>query len=406
VLRPGTDTFVYLDVGFWGGTRRDFGLVCGPQVWLCRFGQQGGAPAPTAPDDAPSNTLWSFYQFMRNFTVVNYATSSHVENTGDSIDIKLILPDMHMWPDPQGLCDRRYEFLRFWDLISQPFSQFQALQHLEDVSGMRKEEKSYAFGSAGADLSRLLREVQEAKSLGFHIEVTQLGDLFEMWAPIASLIDNLPLNPEQWLQLTETAKVNVPKWLQLVYQNPSNRQSLDLLLDPAMNCQHVYGNHDVYMATEWNSSGVDKIDRLKGSRAWLLQDLLWIEHGHRFQLNNSDGYWIAKDMLHPSGPNVTTQVNYWPYLRKFSDLLDNPQENLYGKNVPYASVWYLLAHHAEMQEDSKKTLFFRPPPFRIFCQGHTHNPVLLKIHLSWRSADAVFLPAQSAGAAATAKAGG
>jgi hypothetical protein len=216
-----------------------------------------------------------------------------------------------------------------------------------------------------------------------------------MWAPIATLIDNLPLDAEKWLQPTVTATENIPKWLRLVYQNPSNREALDALLSPEMNCQHVYGNHDVYLATDWNSTGIEMIDRLKGSRAWLQQDMLWIEHGHRFQVNNSDGFWVAKDLLHPAGPDVTTKVNYWPGLRKFADIFDNPRKNLYAKNIPYASVWYLLAHHAQMKEDSSTGLFFRPSPFRIFCQGHTHNPVLLKIHVSWTQSDAVF--AASAG---------
>ena len=96
VLRPGSDTFVYMDVGFWGGHRRDFGLVCGPHVWLCQFGQQRGAPAPINSTDAPSNALWSFYQFMGNFGVANYAVSSHVEQAADSTQIRLILPDMRM----------------------------------------------------------------------------------------------------------------------------------------------------------------------------------------------------------------------------------------------------------------------------------------------------------------------
>ena len=404
VLRPGSDTFVYMDVGFWGGHRRDFGLVCGPHVWLCQFGQQRGAPAPINSTDAPSNALWSFYQFMGNFGVANYAVSSHAEQAADSTQIRLILPDMHMWPDPQGLCDRRHQFLRFWDFVAQPFSQLVALQHLENVPAMHKEEREHAFGSAGYDLVRLLSQVQCAREAGFEIEVTQLGDLFEMWAPIATLIDNLPLDPDHYLQSTEVAAENIPKWLQLVYQNPANQLALDLLLDPAMNCQHVYGNHDVYMATDWKSTGIEKIDCLKGSRAWLLKDLLRIEHGHRFQVNNSDGYWVAKDLFHPAGPDVTTKVNYWPYLRKFTDLVDNPQENLYCRNIPYASVWYLLAHHAEIEQDSKKTLFFKPPGFRIFCQGHTHNPELLKIHVSWRNVDAVFVspdvPAKTAAAAA------
>jgi hypothetical protein len=37
-LKRGQDTYVYLDVGFWGrANMRTFGLVCGPHVWLCDY---------------------------------------------------------------------------------------------------------------------------------------------------------------------------------------------------------------------------------------------------------------------------------------------------------------------------------------------------------------------------------
>jgi hypothetical protein len=81
---------------------------------------------------------------------------------------------------------------------------------------------------------------------------------------------------------------------------------------------------------------------------------------------------------------ITGLVNYYPGLRKLTDMFDNPTANLYGTNLPYASLWYLLAHHAQIQEDTKTKLFARPPKFRIFCQGHTHSPVLLKVQLTWR----------------------
>jgi hypothetical protein len=399
-LRPGSDSFIYLDVGFWGANRRDFGLVCGPEVWLCSFGEPVGAPKPYGNIDSPSYTLYSFFHCMQNFTVVSHATSYHHDSYAASIQIDLILPDMHMWPDPQGLCDHRYEFLRFWDLITAPLSHLAAEKHIENVEAMRKEEHEHNFGGAGRHLVRLLTKVKEARKAGFNVRVTQVGDLFEMWAPVATLIDNFPMDPHQWLQLTDVAKQNIPKWLRLVYENPSNRQALDLILDPDMQTQHVYGNHDVYLATEWNSTGIDKIDRLKGSRAWLLHDLVWIEHGHRFQVNNSDGYWLAQDFTHPAGPTVTTAVNYYPGLRKFADILDSPPANLYAKNIPYASVWYLLAHHAHVPANPDTKFFAQPPKYRIFCQGHTHNHILLKVHVSWTSASVVFTPAESPKASA------
>jgi hypothetical protein len=116
---------------------------------------------------------------MQNFTVMSHASSSHVDNYADAVDISLILPDMHMWPDPQGLCDNRFEFLHFWDFVQQPFSKLMALNHLEHVETMRKEEREHAFGTAGRHLVRLLNKVKDANKRGFRVQVTQLGDLLK-----------------------------------------------------------------------------------------------------------------------------------------------------------------------------------------------------------------------------------
>ena len=110
-LKRGQDTYVYLDVGFWGGAdKRTFGLVCGPHVWLCDYGQRGSAPEPT---DVFANELYHFHKAMGSFKVTTHATvpldKSDIWSDG-SVRIYLILPDMHMWPDPEVLKYRRKEF--------------------------------------------------------------------------------------------------------------------------------------------------------------------------------------------------------------------------------------------------------------------------------------------------------
>jgi hypothetical protein len=92
--------------------------------------------------------------------------------------------------------------------------------------------------------------------------------------------------------------------------------------------------------------------------------------------------WI--DLDHPPGAIVNTGVNYHPFLRLLGDKYENSEANLYKKNVPYATIWYLLANYARVDRD----VGFRPPPkFRIFCQGHTHCPVLLKVKVYWSKLD-------------------
>src|SRR6266849_7248128 len=110
-LKPGMDTYVYLDVGFWGRSdKRSFGVVCGPHVWLCNYGQGGGAPER---GDGYANILFNFHREMGNFRVVQQATLPF-DKAGDwgagTARIYLILPDMHMWPNPEELKKRRKEF--------------------------------------------------------------------------------------------------------------------------------------------------------------------------------------------------------------------------------------------------------------------------------------------------------
>src|SRR5262249_13000747 len=79
---------------------------------------------------------------------------------------------------------------------------------------------------------------------------------------------------------------------------------------------------------------------------------------------------------------------YHPFLRLLGDKYDNPNANLYSKNLPYATIWYLIANYAGFTRDVG---FRRPPKFRIFCQGHTHCPVLLKVNVGWSRLEGNFV---------------
>ena len=428
-LKPGIDIMLYLDVGFWGGNRRNFGLVCGPHAWLCEFGAVSGAPPAT---DMCVEMMVEFQKAVGCFSVVTYGNVRlHNDDFGGlSFRIFLILPDMHMWPDPERLSKSLSDFMsrEEWDeidaslasgmLVRKPDGSFDVADthlwetevgraarlygtpggkpamkynQLRNVAKMKKEEHDHAFGSAGRDLITLLNAVGQTKDR-FDVSVWHIGDMFEMWAPVETCIDGVPFaegtaapgrESSTWLHLSAQANERIPKWLKLIYNNANNTAALNAM--ESVGCQNVYGNHDVFLATgEWGSTGIPFIDKMKGSRAWWHENLLWLEHGHRFQFNNKDGYWSWDVVTKPPGPMITGLVNYYPGLRAMTDLFDNPQSNLYGKNLPFASLWYLLAHHAQVKEDGKTKLFARPPKFRIFCQGHTHSPVLLKVLLTWK----------------------
>ena len=94
-------------------------------------------------------------------------------------------------------------------------------------------------------------------------------------------------------------------------------------------CKLLYGNHDIYLALQWNKSKIPAMDSLMGSPAFFYKERLWVEHGHRFQPSNRDGYWLMfhGDLAEPPGPVVTSAVNYYPDLRKLGNTYDNSDKN-------------------------------------------------------------------------------
>ncbi len=425
-LKRGQDTYVYLDVGFWGGAdKRCFGLVCGPHVWLCDYAQQGSAPEPT---DLFANELYHFHKAMGGFKVTTHATVplDKSDSSDGSAKIHLILPDMHMWPEPEVLRYRRKEFfdpeelkaldgglkdgtlLRKTDgsvdipiekgdsyeehslkMITTPQGRAAMKENaFTDIKKMREEEEQHAFGStAGADLVKLLNALDQARKNAdnpFDVNLLHVGDLLEMWAPYHTWAGSKPFIYETaGLKLSATANERVPKWINMVYGYGHNQAALQALQNAG--CRQIYGNHDVYLAfDEWKFTKVGAMDRLRNSRGFFSDNLLWVEHGHRFDPSNRDGYWMWIDLDHPPGALVNTGVNYHPFLRLLGDKYDNSEANLYKKNLPYATIWYLLANYARADSG----VGFRPPPkFRIFCQGHTHCPVLLKVNVYWSRLD-------------------
>jgi hypothetical protein len=259
---------------------------------------------------------------------------------------------------------------------------------VSDTRKMSEEEEQHAFGStAGSDLVKLLNALQRARQNPdnpFDVSLLHVGDLLEMWAPYHTWVGSKPFVYEkERLKLSDTANQRIPKWIDMVYNYGHNKAALQALQNAG--CRQIYGNHDVYLAfDEWKLTNIGTMDRLRGSRGFFSENLLWVEHGQRFDPSNRDGYWMWIDLDHPPGPMINTAVNYYPDLRDLGDKYDNSDKNLYTKNVPYATIWYLLAHYANVD----KSVGFRlPPKFRIFCQGHTHSPVLLKVTVFWSRLD-------------------
>ena len=227
-----------------------------------------------------------------------------------------------------------------------------------------------------------------------------------MWAPIPWAIDVPPLVEERRsgvplantrLRLSDAARRRVCDWVDLICESPINRPILELMCGqarplafglhgeklPALECQHVYGNHDVYRGFALNAFARAPAhgwaSQLLGVGSEINADRLHIEHGHRHDVANSDGSrvgWLG-----------TATANFDPSTRRFEDLRGTASETLYDTYVPAAAIWYLIAR-AVVTPHPAPGASSRPPtpdPFDIFVQGHTHNPALVKVTASVRS---------------------
>ena len=97
-------SFVYLDVGCWaddadgmGTRRRDFGLVCGPHVYLCEY--VGGSEAPRTRVPAVREFFTGLANMGCGARVVRYARARDFDRkTWQDPNLYLLLGDLHLPP--------------------------------------------------------------------------------------------------------------------------------------------------------------------------------------------------------------------------------------------------------------------------------------------------------------------
>jgi hypothetical protein len=205
VQAPGL-SFVYLDVGRWGGTKdnptRDFGIVCGRTAAICAFTNGSAGPykphlgAVTTLTKGPEDEIGPINKLLAKLAgsalgtpqVRNYMTAKSPLPAGVQTiaqKVYVILGDMHLpavtGPDPVEQKEleqkrigraRRVDALKDADIMSDSDA---SLWHNKYIA-------AEIFQEAGHDLQTLVGQLQQAKgNVGAELWLLQLGDMFDLW---------------------------------------------------------------------------------------------------------------------------------------------------------------------------------------------------------------------------------
>lgn len=227
-IQAPAQSFLYMDVGRWGGTgadgRRDFGLVCGRTAALCaytqgnggrRFKDYGSVPLTDGPQDEinPINALLGKLvgEHLGAPKVRRYITSRAPLPHGVTTiaqRVYVVVGDMHLPvvtdKDPDGnvvprgaqsfeqaeLRGRRVGRARRVDM-------FKDLGVISDSDAALWHERYVAaeiFQEAGLDLTEFVGMMTRARgNIGAELWLMQLGDMFDLWLGFDCFLASDPL---------------------------------------------------------------------------------------------------------------------------------------------------------------------------------------------------------------------
>jgi hypothetical protein len=200
-LSPAERSFLYLDVGRWGGSQfyesaRDFGLVCGRTAVLASFRTDKGSAAPLPntygrPEVDHLNALLKHLGSgalgpvkVRRHDTARTLLPDNADVTPDRIFV--ILGDMHL-PVITRLED---SFGPRWgrqpgnvassgDMVKNDAIDWYAKFSGADASGVHNRRGADIFEQAGPDLTELVRLLNGFTAFPLHL--MQLGDMFDLW---------------------------------------------------------------------------------------------------------------------------------------------------------------------------------------------------------------------------------
>jgi hypothetical protein len=310
VIRKLSGRFVYLDVGHWQETHRDFGVIWGPHVYLCRY---------IGNEAHSDSTLRGRVRKMVDEKQIDL-TRLDVGLFGSVDSVEVVSRACAYWK-PAGSID--------WSTICVVFPDMHIMT--SEVGTIFKPGGRYDLG-AELNLLAFTRQLLGIDGLRGKIEIVNIGDFYDLW--IGRSVRDRPLfekNDRQEVVLTKD-RVEAGKspadevkgwideidgkrsdWVQEVFKaNAADRGGVessyfveyrDLLrradppnywenpavkamrmLDKACRVSYISGNHDNYL--QLREIYAPGLAERKTRLSW--GDVL-MEHGNRMDADNRDG---------------------------------------------------------------------------------------------------------------------
>jgi UDP-2,3-diacylglucosamine pyrophosphatase LpxH len=393
------NSFVYLDCGCWvdnsdgnNTKRRDFGLVCGDNVYLCKF---------YGDRSASKSKILSVQNFFKEMALNNcgcrverYARATQPLNefTPKDTDLYIILGDLHLPPikwffdsnvisvhavqgpitnppmwlyettamkrqHPNYLLRNYYSFSQLWQ------REHKQPKHAEGpISG-----NPDIFRAAGDDLVKFLNGLSDlSKQTKSRLHFIQTGDMFEMW--VGREYQYKTIDSDRFSLKGSLHRVE--DWaLEVMMKNITVFESFIKLQNSGIKeVTFLWGNHDAYLS---NPNVTNDLNLPKRSSVYVgLKNDLYVEHGHRFDKANFD----EVEGGFTDGPNLTN-LTYWvPPVRKIE-----PQArglaSFFTQDPEFRKITMLgatLIYLYQKYDENKN-------PLSIYVIGHTHEAMLTHV---------------------------
>jgi predicted phosphodiesterase len=217
------------------------------------------------------------------------------------------------------------------------------------------------FQKAGGDLCEFLKLLSEYQKNSHNkqglisAKLVQLGDLYDFWLGLKRAFD--AIDPQKPSSGT-AAKNFLNFWKDETLSKTSVCGAICRLLKEteALHSEFVYGNHDSYRATQqWPDNDDKPSDHFESTG-------IWAEHGHQSDAFNKDSNAVIGWSAAVFGFFDPEARNLEPYLRG-------------AETWAFRELCRRLTciRHAACQCQMKNK--------RIYVMGHTHEPLLKKVHI-------------------------
>jgi hypothetical protein len=279
--------FIFLDVGQWLGEKEDdkkkrnFGLIYGRHVYLCRYLAGGGAELDIEP---PKDESRLDYKFFSKFSLLSKK---------DSPPKGQVLVDQ--WACADWAPDSDFDWNKLFIIL--PDTHFMTKETSDIWLGKIGEPCKYKF-EAEKDLYNFAAILIKMEELKGNIQIIQMGDAYDLWVHRPCLFKN---NDDRKIELIDPKpnSSQICEWIwDIQFSGPGGlsrkipgplgndqvhnpgEQALQLLRNTyKANMIYIYGNHDNYLIL----SDVCKEAVIPERLRWYAPKGIFMEHAHRME---------------------------------------------------------------------------------------------------------------------------